>query len=203
MMATQADSLLGRIANAAKNPPPLLRIRVSPKWARFLIAAGARPVAVGRTLVEEEAAQAQSTQRAPDAAVTDPRSKEETATPSSLRIEIGAEADAEAEELAELAMSLRRELLNLDVEAVEWVTAGPAPAGARGTAGVDPGTLVVTWSSSAVLGALAGTLASWAARDAARKITIRYGKDKISVSGALSDDQVRRITARLERYAQQ
>ena len=192
-MTTRADSLLGRIANAAKNPPPLLLIRVPPRWARFLIAAGARPVA----------ARAHTTQRAPDAAATDPRPRDEAGAPSSLRIEIGAAADAEAEELAELARSLRRELLDLDVEAVELVTAGPAPLGARGSSGVDAGALVVTLSSSAVLGALAGTLVSWAARDTTRKITIRRGNDKISLSGARPEDQVRHIAAWLERYARQ
>jgi hypothetical protein len=45
-MTVRSDSLLGRIADAAKRPPPLLHIRVSRRWARLLIAAGARPALV-------------------------------------------------------------------------------------------------------------------------------------------------------------
>jgi hypothetical protein len=47
-MTVRSESFLGRIADAAKHPSPLLRIRVSPRWARLLIAAGARPAPVTR-----------------------------------------------------------------------------------------------------------------------------------------------------------
>lgn len=41
-MRRPSDRLLSRIASAARPGPPLLRITVSPRWARLLIAAGAR-----------------------------------------------------------------------------------------------------------------------------------------------------------------
>lgn len=44
-----------------------------------------------------------------------------------LDIYIETDAEAEAEELAELAVQLRRQLLELDVESAEPGTAGPAP----------------------------------------------------------------------------
>jgi hypothetical protein len=47
-VTVRRDSFLGRVAVAAQNPPALFRVRVSPTWARFLIAAGARPVTAGR-----------------------------------------------------------------------------------------------------------------------------------------------------------
>jgi hypothetical protein len=40
---TLAETLLRRAAEAARSGPPCLRITVPPRWARFLVAAGARP----------------------------------------------------------------------------------------------------------------------------------------------------------------
>src|SRR5881394_3389845 len=42
-MKVSADSLLGRLALAARPRRPWLRVTVSPWWARVLIAAGAQP----------------------------------------------------------------------------------------------------------------------------------------------------------------
>jgi hypothetical protein len=50
-MTVRADTFLGRVATSARNPQPLLRLRVSPRWARFLLAAGAQPA--GRTRYSE------------------------------------------------------------------------------------------------------------------------------------------------------
>lgn len=47
-MTVRAGTFLGRMAVVAKNPHSLLRVRVSPRWARFLIAAGARSAAAER-----------------------------------------------------------------------------------------------------------------------------------------------------------
>lgn len=45
-MPTLLDSLLGRLARAARPRHPWLRVTVSPWWAQVLIAAGARPAPV-------------------------------------------------------------------------------------------------------------------------------------------------------------
>ena len=122
-------------------------------------------------------------------------------TLSSLRIEIGLGPDTDVEELAELSMSLRDELLELDVETADQVVGDPAPLGAKGPAGDAVGTLVVTLSNSAVLVALASVLGSWISRDRRRKITIRRGKEAIEVSGASEEEQARLIAAWLDRHA--
>lgn len=53
-MPMQSDGALARMIRAVHARPPWLRIRVSPGWARFLIAAGARPVTIqGATKMEK------------------------------------------------------------------------------------------------------------------------------------------------------
>jgi hypothetical protein len=44
-MPVRRNSALGRLADAARSGKPLLHVKVSPRFARFLIAAGARPAA--------------------------------------------------------------------------------------------------------------------------------------------------------------
>jgi hypothetical protein len=61
----------------------------------------------------------------------------------SLKIELGADDDAGADEQDELTRALREELLELDVESVER-PAGAAPEGTRGVDAVGLGTLVIT-----------------------------------------------------------
>lgn len=48
-----------------------------------------------------------------------------------LRVDIGVDADADARELDGETLELRRELLELDVDAVERPTTGPPPPGTR------------------------------------------------------------------------
>jgi len=74
-----------------------------------------------------------------------------------LRVDVGAEA--EDEEQAQLAQRLRKDIRELDVDAVEWVHAGEAPVGAKG----DPaalGALAVTLAP-AVIAPLMSMLSSW------------------------------------------
>ncbi|MGH4011693.1 MAG: hypothetical protein ACRDTH_26600 [Pseudonocardiaceae bacterium] len=46
-----------------------------------------------------------------------------------LGLQIEADPEADAEELAELAMDLREQLLELDIESADTTTAGQAPPG--------------------------------------------------------------------------
>jgi hypothetical protein len=116
-----------------------------------------------------------------------------------LRAEVSVELDADPEEAAESVSALRSEVLELDIEAVDWAAARQVPAGARGM--VDgAGALVVTLSDSAVLVALVGVLRSWVSRDRGRKVTIRVGKDSIEVVNPSDRVEEQLVAAWLERH---
>jgi Effector Associated Constant Component 1 len=121
----------------------------------------------------------------------------------SLRVEIGGDPGMSAEELAQLSVWLRDELLKLDLDAVEEAASGPPPRGAKGSAADAVGTLIVTLSNSAVLVALAGVLRSWVSRGKGRKVTLRLGADMIEVSEASAEDQARLIASWMDHHAGQ
>ncbi len=101
---------------------------------------------------------------------------------------------SDQEELELLTRQLRRELLELDVEAVDVATEGAAPAGAKGLDLGAVGSLVVhTVTSSAILKALVSVVQSWVARQRGRTVKIALGGDSIELTGLSSDDQHRLI----------
>jgi hypothetical protein len=118
------------------------------------------------------------------------------------RVEVGVDAgpDADDEELARLTQRLRDELLELDVERVDYAT-GPAPANAKSGAAVGLGTMMVTLSDSAVLAALVGVLRTWVRRGSDRKVTIQLGKDKLEIKGTLDGREAELITRWLDQHA--
>lgn len=118
----------------------------------------------------------------------------------SLRIEIGGDLDADADEVDEQLRGLRSELLELDVETVDRVAGSPAPPGARGSAEL-AGTLAVTLSNSAVLVAVVRALQSWIGRGKGRRVTLRLGDDMIEVDAASAEQQAALIESWVERRA--
>jgi hypothetical protein len=116
---------------------------------------------------------------------------------SLVRVEIAGALDADAEELDRLAASLREELLELDVRAVDRAPGAPAWHGAKGLPSADVAALVVTVSNSAVA-ALAVTVWSWASRNRRQKVSIRLGDHEIIVDGASVADARALITSWVE-----
>jgi hypothetical protein len=121
-----------------------------------------------------------------------------------LQIAINPGPGVAADELERLSRGLRDELLDLDVIAVDHAATAPAPAGTKGLAGADIGTLVVTLSNSAVLVTLAGVLKSWADRAKGRKITMRFGadEDSIEVGGASPQDLAELLRSWMVKHGQ-
>lgn len=110
-----------------------------------------------------------------------------------LSIHLTAGSDADDEEVAEATRQLRRELLDLDVGAVELPRAGDAPPGTRAGELLVLGGLVVTLAKSGLLTAVVGAVKSWLSRSEHRSITLVLGNDRLTLSGVSSDDQ-RRLT---------
>jgi hypothetical protein len=110
-----------------------------------------------------------------------------------LGIQVAVGPDADAEEVAEATLQLRRELLDLDVEAVEQPQAGEPPPGARGVELAALGTLAVTVAQSHLLGAVVAAVRSWLAGQPQRSIKLQLDGDVLELSG-LSTREQRRLT---------
>lgn len=82
------------------------------------------------------------------------------------------------------ARRLRTELLDLDVDSVEFAPGGPPPETSKG---VDPGSvsaIIVALSSSPVLIQFGRVLRAWVTRGAERKIEVRVGDRKLTITGS-------------------
>lgn len=101
--------------------------------------------------------------------------------------------DADPEDVAEAAVRLRRELLGLDVEAVEMVGGGEPPPGTRTADLVMLGALVVTIANSKLLPSVVTVIQSWLSRSQQRSIKLELGGDVLELTGLPSNEQ-RRLT---------
>jgi hypothetical protein len=116
-----------------------------------------------------------------------------------LRIDVGLEPDADAAELDEATMQLRRELIGLDIEDVQRPSAGPPP-GARAAEAALLGTLLVTFGEEAIR-ALGRVLGDWLSRGAKRTIKLQLDNDTIELTSVSDEDQQRLLEAFLARHA--
>lgn len=101
--------------------------------------------------------------------------------------------DVDAEDVAEATVQLRRELLGLDVEAVEMAGGGEPPPGTRAADLVMLGALVVTIANSKLLPSVVAVIQSWLSRSQQRSIKLELGGDVLELTGLPSDEQ-RRLT---------
>jgi hypothetical protein len=116
------------------------------------------------------------------------------------------EQGADAERLAQLAATLRTELLALDVERVEHGRGGTAPRGARGIDAVDAGVLLTSFAASAeTIGHLVGAIQAWLRRGGGsvpRSVELTIGDSKVTVTGAAREQQDTLIAAFLSSVTQ-
>jgi hypothetical protein len=116
-----------------------------------------------------------------------------------LRLQVVAEADADR--IAELASSLRRELLELDGTNVATIHEGDAPPGTRAADLLVVGALLVKIAKRAGnVAEVVRAVQRWAANGRGT-VTLEIDGDKISVTGASTEQQDRLISAWVERHA--
>jgi hypothetical protein len=113
--------------------------------------------------------------------------------PMTFDIQLAVGPDADDEEVAEATLQLRRELLELEVEAVEIPRAGDPPPGSRAVDLAAIGALVVTVAQSQLLGSVVAAIQSWLAGSRRRSIKLEIGGDVLELAGVSSDEQ-RRLT---------
>jgi hypothetical protein len=123
-----------------------------------------------------------------------------TSPASAVKISIDAGAGSDQEEAALLGQRLRRDIQQLDVDEVEFVRGGAAPAGAKG----DPITMASIAVSLApvVLKSLFDLLQGWTARHNNATVTIEMGTDKLTMTGAPSKEQLAVIQSVLQKHQQ-
>ncbi len=121
--------------------------------------------------------------------------------PAKLDVQVDLGSDAEAEEVAEATLQLRRDLLDLDVEAVELARAGEPPPGTRAVDFIALGTLIVTVANSGLLNAVVAGMRSWLGDHPQRSIKLKLGEDVLELTGVSSEEQRRLADAWLRRNA--
>jgi hypothetical protein len=103
-------------------------------------------------------------------------------------------SDGDAEELERLTRQLRGQLEELDVDAVEPISGGPAPEGTKAVDWVVIGGLVVRYGPAGV-SAVVRSVQAWVSRDARRSVTIREGDRELVLDAATADQQERLVEA--------
>ena len=113
--------------------------------------------------------------------------------PAILAVQVAVGADGDAEEVAEATLQLRREFLDLDVDAAEAPRAGEPPPGARAVDVAALGALLVSIADSQLLAAVVGAVGSWLAGSSRRSVKLELDGDALELTGVSSREQ-RRLT---------
>jgi hypothetical protein len=119
-----------------------------------------------------------------------------------LRIQV-TEEGADAERLDVLTGYLRRDLVQLDVENVAAVPAGPPPPGARSFNAATVGAVLVTLGASAEgLGSVVAGIRAWLRRGdgARRSVRLELDGDALELSEASAQEQERLIELFVSRH---
>jgi len=117
-----------------------------------------------------------------------------------LGVQVSVGPDADADEVAKATLQLRRELLDLDVDAVEAAGAGEPPPGSRAVDVAALGALVVQVADSQVLAAVVAAVRSWLAGSSRRNIKLELGADTLELTGVSSKEQRRLADEWLARH---
>jgi hypothetical protein len=121
-----------------------------------------------------------------------------------LRIQVS-EDGADAERLDALTGYLRRDLIELDVDDVTALAAGPPPAGSRAIDATAAGGLMIALGSSADgLRAVVTAIRAWLGRGSGVRRTVRLelGGDALELSEASAADQERLIGLFISRHSE-
>jgi Effector Associated Constant Component 1 len=113
--------------------------------------------------------------------------------PDEVVLRIDAGPDADAEEVAELALRLRDDLRANDVASVELARDAEAPERAKAGGAVEWGTLLVGVVSSGALTAVLTTANSWVSRQRRGRVHVKIGEDELMLTGMPTDEQRRLI----------
>lgn len=115
---------------------------------------------------------------------------------------IESDSEADAEELTKLAVDLREQLLELDIERADPAISGQAPPGTRAGEIFVAGALTVMLAqSSGLLTALVETVQSWVSLGGRRSVKLEIDGDELEVTGITRADQRELIQAWIDRHS--
>ena len=118
-----------------------------------------------------------------------------------LELSVDAGSGADRAELDRLARSLRDDLLELDVAAVELAPDGPPPEGARAAEALVVGALVVQLArTSDSLSTLLRTVRGWLGASE-RTVRIELDGDVLELSGVSDEERERLVETWIARHA--
>jgi len=121
--------------------------------------------------------------------------------PRELWVELSPNRDIDAEEMAQLTIRLRHQLLDLDVIAVKPTGTGEVPVNAKGVDLLAFGGLLVQFADSNILRSLVDTVRSWLGRKQNRSITLTLDGDSLELTSVSSAEQQRLIDLWVNRHA--
>ena len=121
--------------------------------------------------------------------------------PSTLGVQVAVGPDGDAEEIAEATLQLRRELLDLDLDAVQVPGAGEPPPGAKAVDVAALGALLVQLADSQLLAAVVAAVGSWLGGSSRRSIKLELDGDALELTGVSSKEQRRLTDEWLARHA--
>src|SRR5262245_21333 len=111
-----------------------------------------------------------------------------------VALQLDAGPDADEQEVAQLTIRLRRQLLELDIQSVDRVRSGEAPQGTRAAEVLALGGLLVTMAkSTAALKPVLGVIQSVVAARPGRSVELVIDGDTIKVTDPTSQEQQRLI----------
>jgi hypothetical protein len=113
--------------------------------------------------------------------------------PAMLGVQVAVGPDGDVEEVAQAALQLRRELLDLDVDVAGVPGMGEPPPGSRAVDLAALGALVVNVADSQLLAAVVAAVRSWLAGSSRRSVKLELGGDALELTGVSSKEQ-RRLT---------
>jgi hypothetical protein len=119
-----------------------------------------------------------------------------------LEVSLQVDDDVSSLEMEELTAAVRRELLQLDVQSVDRLSAGPAPAGAKGIELAALGALIVNLSKATpVLGQVVEVIRAWAARSPGRTVKLTLDGDTLELNGMSESEQHQVVKDWMARHA--
>jgi hypothetical protein len=120
--------------------------------------------------------------------------------PAMLGVQVAVGPDGDVEEVAQAALQLRRELLDLDVDVAGVPGMGEPPPGSRAVDLAALGALVVNVADSQLLAAVVAAVRSWLAGSSRRSVKLELGGDALELTGVSSREQRRLADEWLDRH---
>lgn len=109
--------------------------------------------------------------------------------------------DDDRESLGEAVDLLRRELADLDVDAVAPLSSGNVPAGSKAVELLAVGTLLIqAVLTPEVLASIVATAGAWLGRRSGRTIKMTLDGDTLELTGTSSEEQQRMVELWIDRH---